>query len=183
MSSEPSQSIVQTPLPDWLTGDQKLPSLSKETKQLQNQLTELQYENMFESVLDKLAEGRSLRSIFADDYRNPDYAKFLRWVHKDKVKLQKYYDAQIVGAEVTSVELIEIADALDNTLEDVQRSTLRINTRKFVMGVWNRHRFGDIKQVEMTTVDIGAALADARARTSVVYDTVAEIINTEEDGN
>jgi hypothetical protein len=61
-------------------------------------------------------------------------------------------------------EMLEIADASDS-LEDVARSTLRINTRKWLLGVWNRKRFGDVKQIEQNvTIDMGAAMADAQKR-------------------
>ena len=52
-------------------------------------------------------------------------------------------------------------------MEDVQRSKLRIDTRKWVLGVWNKKRYGEVKQLDITsiqTVNIVDALAEARAR-------------------
>ena len=71
-----------------------------------------------------------------------------------------------IAAETVSAQILEIADAEDS-LEDVARSTLRINTRKWLVGVWNRKRFGETKQVEQTiTIDLSEAMAAAQQRVS-----------------
>ena len=110
--------------------------------------------------------GQPLRAALSTDPRNIDYARFLAWVMKDENRKDRYYEAQATGSEVVATQMLEIADASD-TMEDVQRSTLRINTRKWLMGVWNRKRFGEVKQIDQTvTIDMVGAMEAARERAS-----------------
>lgn len=162
-------------LPTWLSAqclepngnlsqDTQAPLVPVANKQLNRELNEVTYGAMFEHVIVKIAEGIPLKAILREDYRQPEYEHFLRWVHKDESRKARYFEAQEIGAEMISSELLEIADA-DDSLEDVARSTLRINTRKWLLGVWNRKRFGETKQIEQNvTIDITAAMAAANER-------------------
>jgi hypothetical protein len=50
-------------------------------------------------------------------------------------------------------------------MEDVARSTLRVGTRKWLLGVFNRKRFGDVKQIEQNVnVSLSEAMSDAQQR-------------------
>lgn len=179
------------PLPQWLsvtpvTPDsqtQNLPaptsSSSPSNRQLNRELNEVTYNAMFEHVIVKIAEGIPLKAILRDDYRQPEYEHFLRWVHKDENRKNRYFEAQEVGAEIIASELLEIADA-DDSLEDVARSTLRINTRKWLLGVWNRKRFGEVKQVDHNvTVDILAAMEAADKRLAARDQNIIDITPNE----
>lgn len=163
-------------LPDWLTQQEDQtkpiepshdwPSAPTNTRRtaVARDLDNLTFENMFEWVLVKIAEGVPLKEVLRSDFRQPEYEHFLRWVHKDENRKNRYYEAQEIGAEMIASEMLAIADA-DDSLEDVARSTLRINTRKWLLGVWNRKRFGETKQIDHNlTVDIGAAMAAAHER-------------------
>lgn len=124
------------------------------------------FEATFDRVLEIVSTGQPLRAALGDDPRNLDYARFLRWVMSDERRKERYYEAQATGSEVVATQMLEIADASD-TMEDVQRSTLRINTRKWLMGVWNRKRFGEVKQIDQTvTIDMVGAMEAARKRAS-----------------
>ena len=57
-----------------------------------------------------------------------------------------------------------IADAKDS-LEDANRSSIRIDSRKWQLKVWNRERFGDVKQIDQTVhVDLTLAMETAQER-------------------
>lgn len=128
------------------------------------ELLHMTYENMFESLLVEISNGRPLKQVLNQDVRRIEYEHLLRWIHSDETRKGRYQEAQELGTEMLASEIIEIADAEDS-MEDVARSTLRINARKFVMGAWNRKRYGDIKQVEQNvTVDIGVAMEQAEKR-------------------
>lgn len=153
---------TDTQLPDWLQAQP--PAAPRTNKQVIAELNQTMFENMFEVALVRIACGVPLKEILAEDFRQPQYEHFLRWIHKDEGRKSRYYEAQEMGAEMVASEMLEIADASDS-LEDVARSTLRINTRKWLLGVWNRKRFGDVKQIEQNvTIDMGAAMADAQKR-------------------
>lgn len=169
-------------LPDWLLAPSAESSCRTPVpvshKQALAELTDVVFENMFEGVLVKISQGKPLTQVLEEDYRQPEYEYFLRWIHKDEGRKARFYEAQELAAHVVESELLKIADA-DDSLEDVARSTLRINTRKWLLGVWNRKRFGETKQIEQNvTIDISAAMAEAQARVDNrrVVDVVAREI-------
>lgn len=155
-------------LPDWLSAQPtestcRTPATTS-NKQALADLNNIVFENMFEGVLVKIASGKPLTQVLEEDYRQPEYEYFLRWIHKDEGRKARFYEAQELAAHIVEAQLLKIADA-DDSLEDVARSTLRINTRKWLLGVWNRKRFGETKQIEQNvTIDISAAMAAAQAR-------------------
>ena len=155
--------LEQTPdTPAWLT---QTPDPQTDTAN-RLALRDQTFTNMFEWVIERVAEGMSLSSILKEDFRHTKFEGFSRWIHADDTRKNRYYEAQEIAAETVSAQILEIADAEDS-LEDVARSTLRINSRKWLVGVWNRKRFGETKQVEQTiTIDLGEAMAAAQQRVS-----------------
>ena len=136
----------------------------QEAKRAQRQLEEQMFETLLDEALEITAAGKSLVVPFAQDPRRPNLGRFIAWVMRDENRKAQYYEAQQFGAEVVAQEVIEISDA-DDTVEDVARSTLRINARKWTVGVWNRQRFGDIKQIEQNvTVNLSDAMTAAQER-------------------
>lgn len=128
-----------------------LSEMSSELLALEKQTFEI----AFESALEHIVNGRTFES-FCSSYHIPVLpARFRTWIYKDSKRRQQYIAAKAVGAEAIEDELIRIADGLkaDGTAspDDVARSTLRINTRKWIMQVSNRKRYGDVKQIEQTT--------------------------------
>jgi hypothetical protein len=132
------------------------------TLRRQNEIT--MFESAFERMMETIESGQPLTAAL-EMYPLPiDYTRFLAWVNRDETRRLRYYEAQATAAEVVAQQMLDIADASD-TIEDVQRSTLRINTRKWLLGVWNRKRFGETRQIEQTvTIDLGEAMAAAQRR-------------------
>jgi hypothetical protein len=65
----------------------------------------------------------------------------------------------------------------------VNRSTLRINTRKWLLGVWNRKRFGDVKQIEQNVnIDLSQAMQEAQARLDKgrTVDVIGRVVDGDE---
>ena len=153
-------------LPSWLScPDPKPPRLSKSAKEL---LT-LEYEQIFERVIEDIYRGKSLQSLIADDYRLISYEDFLRWIKRDPTRHERFKEAQEMRTEFIAGEILEIADgvgAIDPSSNDtVNRDKLRIDTRKWLMGAHNKKRYGESKQIELAgTVSITEALAAAQAR-------------------
>lgn len=114
---------------------------------------------VFEEVLRRLASGMFLSNICKDPTM-PKYDHLLQWIHSDLGRKERYYQAKEVAAEVESDKMLMIADGDDDNgiPNDVQRDSLRVHTRKWLVGVWNRKRFGDTKQVD---VDVKISLVDA----------------------
>ena len=114
---------------------------------------ETQYQNMFPIVLDEIAAGRTLTNIVKDDIRDIEHGMFLRWIKSDPERHAKYKEAKELRTEHWAGEILTISDAEDS-VEDVNRSKLRIDTRKWLMGADNRKQYGDVK-----TIDVGGSIS------------------------
>ena len=151
----------QLELPDWL--DPAPRTLAKSPPEVKS-LVLTQYEHIFMRVIDQIAHGSSLSQILRDDQRDIDYNDFYRWIKKDPGRKVLFDEAQEMRTEFMAGEIIEIADA-DDTLEDVNRSKLKIDTRKWLMGAHNKKKYGPSTNIEMTGgISILGALAAANAR-------------------
>lgn len=128
-------------------------------------ILEKTYNSLFEVALNRISNGEALSLIIRSDNRDIDYSHFLRWIHKDEERKRRYREAQELATEVHASEIISIADCENDSLEDVARSKLRIDARKFLMSSWNRSRYGDVKQVDQTVkIDITGAMQEAEKR-------------------
>ena len=156
----------ETPLPNWLSvPDPKPPRLPKQSRELLH----LEYEQMFERFIEQIYRGRSLQSLLEEDFRVIAYEDFLRWIKRDPQRHERFKEAQESRTEFIAGEILDIADGVDqsgsDSMEDVNRSKLRIDTRKWLMSSWNRKRYGESKQIELAgQISITEALAQAQTR-------------------
>lgn len=109
-------------------------------------------------ILDRIAGGESLLSICSEQ-RMPRRGTFLLWVGKDEALQKSYAAAMEQRADTLFDEMFEIADDARNdwmekqsksgevfhTLnkEAVQRSTLRVDVRKWALARMNPKKYGD----------------------------------------
>ncbi len=112
-------------------------------------------------ILDRIAAGESLRSILPQKERDknlPALTTFLDWVSKDEVLSKQYARAMDAREFLIFEEMFEIADDAKNDYmtkriagqevevvnpEVVQRSRLRIDTRKWALSKMNPKKYGD----------------------------------------
>ena len=124
---------------------------------------------VFENVLEDMYGGMVLDQILRKRSINIRKGAFLKWVAEDKKRQERYMDAQLIGSETMASETLLIADAKDaegnELLEDVARSKIRIETRKWLSGVYNNRRYGAKQMLDVvTTVSIKDAMNEARGR-------------------
>lgn len=154
-------------LPDWIAPSQQtVPSMTAvELARLKRENLHTSYENAFSGILAHMVEDHlSFYDAVRDDHRAFDPGHYLAWVLRDENRKAQYYEVQAVTAEHIAQDMLRIADA-DDSMEDVARSTLKISTRKWLLGVWNRKRFGETRQVDQTiTIDLSEAMAQAHLR-------------------
>lgn len=124
-------------MPTWLAPPPA--NLKKERREL----IELTFNTVFDTVLDQLSSGKSLAEIIAADHRDIDYARFLNWICRDPERKMAYYNAQEIGTEAISDELLSIVDGTSNPMEDTQRSKLRAEYRWKLISARNARRFGE----------------------------------------
>lgn len=147
-------SIEQTSLPDWLTSPPApIPAKTSHQQQVRHELVQTQFESMFVRVLEEMASGKTLTQVLNDDFRGFKAGAFLKWVKRDPERHNLYKEAKELRTEHWASEIIEISDAEDS-VEDVQRSRLRIDARKWLMGADNRKQYGETK-----TIDVGGSIS------------------------
>jgi DNA primase len=156
----------ESQLPNWLSVPDPEPiKPSKEAKALLH----LEYEHIFERVIEDIYRGRSLQSLIQDDHRVVSYEDFLRWIKRDPQRYERFKEAQEMRTEFIAAEILEIADGVESVdpsaPDTVNRDKLRIDTRKWLMGAHNKKRYGETKQIEFAgQISITEALAQAQAR-------------------
>ena len=124
----------------------------------------------------RLAEGESLRSVCRDE-KLPDKATVLRWIARHPEFRDQYVQAKADGAEAIAEEMFEIADDASNDFmaamekdedgeekvagyrlngENIQRSKLRVDTRKWYLSKIMPKKYGDKIQQEVSGPNGGA---------------------------
>jgi hypothetical protein len=123
----------------------------------------------YHEILDGLACGVPVTKTLRNIGCKPNLSgRIITWFYADDDRKKKYLEARAVAAEILADEMLEIADGElddDNPLpEDIARSKLKIETRRFLIGVNNRTRFGTESKVEVN-VNLIDAMKAADSRT------------------
>lgn len=152
-------------IPDWLTSPPtEAPPRSLDQQRVQTELVQTQFESMFIRVLEEMSSGRTLNQVLSSDFRGFKAGAFLKWVKRDPERHGLYKEAKELRTEHWAGEIIEIADAED-AVEDVNRSRLRIDSRKWLMGSDNRKVYGETKTIDVGgSISIISALEEANNR-------------------
>jgi hypothetical protein len=114
-------------------------------------------EDLSALICERLSFGESLREICRDEDM-PCRQTIFRWIGKYQAFSDQYAKAKEAGIEVLADELIDIADNATNDYmerngeeaegyrlngENVQRSRLRVDTRKWVLSKLAPKKYGD----------------------------------------
>lgn len=148
--------------------------------------TSLYSKELAEDICEQLAEGRSLRAICAQEGM-PGKSTVMRWIEDIAEFRDQYARARERQAEHYLDEIIAIADDAAQDLAEVegrevvnheviQRSRLRVDTRKWAMSKLAPKKYGDrldlnhsgdIGLKTMSDADLDRAIAEAAARTGI----------------
>ena len=109
-------------------------------------------------ILEWIAGGNTLREFCRQD-RKPSFREVYNWLEEDKDFAARFTRARVCGADVMAEECIEIADDGSNdfikrkdragnditvlSVEHIQRSKLRIETRLKLLAKWFPQAYGD----------------------------------------
>lgn len=136
-------------------------------------------EQATDTILQRICEGESLRSIltYADKNVLPSMRTFLRWVSEDEDLRQQYARAMEVRSEAMFEEILEISNEANADIditedgkirvvgEAVQRSRLKIDARKWMLGKMNPKKYGDKvditsdgEKVNTTIINLGSGV-------------------------
>jgi len=136
-------------VPDWLVPTPDIPMDKRMTTNVVKELANQFYETLFEHAMERLAAGTPLPDIINEYHTPTDIAKIRAWVYRDPTRKSRYEQSQELFADALVDDMLRIADGTDSP-EDVQRTALRLQHRKWIASCLNRRRYGDSKQVEIT---------------------------------
>jgi len=123
----------------------------------------------------QLAEGRSMRSI-CRQAEMPGQTTIYRWLSDNEGFREQYAKARELQADTLFDEIIDIADdstndwmerdgGLEVNGEHIQRTRLRIDTRKWMAGKLRPKKYGErIEHEHNVGSDLAALIAARRAR-------------------
>ncbi len=118
-------------------------------------------------MIESLMDGASLKSELVKHGLSP--SQFFTVINENPSIEDLYIRAQASRTELMVEEIVEIAD----TEPDANRARVRTDARKWYASKMNSKKYGDRIDLNVNqTVDIGKALAEARARSgqSVIKD-------------
>lgn len=117
-------------------------------------LTLQTYSIAFEMVLQKVAAGTALTTALYEYHTPIDPALFRAWIYRDDSRKKAWLVAKALSAEAMEEDILRIADGIDPdgnpSPNDINRAQLQITTRKWLMQVNNKKRYGDTKFIETT---------------------------------
>lgn len=114
-------------------------------------------QDLFDAICERIADGESLRAICSGDDM-PNKATVFRWLANDTALSDQYARAREAQADTIFDEMLDIADNARNDWmerggeddvgyslngEHIQRSKLRIDTRKWMAGKMRPKVYGD----------------------------------------
>lgn len=173
-------------LPDWLSaGDPPKVPTSSEARGL----TLAQFDMVLPRVLELVYEGSTLASAIKELPIPIHAGAFLRWLKRNPEKYELYREAKEIRTEAWAGRIVECAEGLNSngeeSMDDVARSKLKIDTYKWLMQSDNRRQYGDVKQVEFGgSISITAALAQANRRIiDVAASEVDDLLDTPSRGS
>lgn len=130
--------------------------------------TEKQINDIFKTICKRITDGESLRSILRDKDM-PCRATFYNWIDDNEKLIGQYARAMKIRADIIFDEMFDIADDGTNDFisvdivdgvevqklnqEHIQRSRLRIDTRKWALSKMNPKKYGDKLEVEQKVIN------------------------------
>lgn len=133
-------------------------------------------QDIADSICDQIAEGKSLREICKQD-GFPDKSTVFRWLGSNTAFRDQYARAHEVQADSLVADILAIADDGTNDYgfkegsdedgdgakpvflaENVQRSKLRVEARKWLAAKQAPKKYGEFQRTELTGADGGPVL-------------------------
>lgn len=121
-----------------------------------------QRKKIVDFVCSEISEGKSLRSVLANNDNMPGRNTFLEWMENDPVKANQYARAMEQRQEVIFEEILSISDDQEGDVIEneegievvnhnvIQRARLRVDSRKWMLGKMNPKKYGDKVQTELS---------------------------------
>lgn len=105
--------------------------------------------DLIEDICEKIANGRSLRSICAEDGM-PTTSTVCKWLIENKEFSEQYTRAREKQADYFAEEIIEIADSAEAESAAVSKAKLQIDARKWAASKIAPKKYGDKVEQQIT---------------------------------
>ena len=109
-------------------------------------------DEMAEKICEKIANGRSLRSICAEDGM-PTTSTVCKWLIDNKEFSEQYARAREKQADYFAEEIIEIADSAEAESAAVAKAKLQIDARKWAASKIAPKKYGDKQEIDVKSSD------------------------------
>lgn len=109
-------------------------------------------DEMAEKICEKIANGRSLRSICAEDGM-PTTSTVCKWLIENKEFSEQYTRARDKQADYFAEEIIEIADSAEAESAAVAKAKLQIDARKWAASKIAPKKYGDKQELDVKSSD------------------------------
>lgn len=108
--------------------------------------------DMADKICEKIANGRSLRSICAEDGM-PPMKTIYRWLEANEEFRHQYARARDKQADYFAEEIIEIADSAEAESAAVSKAKLQIDARKWAASKIAPKKYGDKQEIDVKSSD------------------------------
>jgi len=144
----------------------------------------------FEKIIERITNGESLRQIIYNADRNvfPTFNLFFKWLAQNKELAYQYGQACEIRSEFVFDEMFEIADDSSKDIQEVelpdgrfvdkvdyehiQRSKLRIDTRKWALSKMNPKKYGE--KLDLTSKDESI---NKTANVDEIMENITKVLN------
>jgi len=123
--------------------------------------SEVEKTRAFTIICSRIEMGEALRNVLKGE-NMPSPATFYLWLDSDEIKLKQYARATELRAEAIFEDMLDIADETSNDTifsetgekpnsEWINRSRLRVDTRKWIVSKLNPKKYGDKLDLDHTS--------------------------------
>ena len=109
-------------------------------------------DEMAENICEKIANGRSLRSICAEDGM-PTTSTVCKWLIENKEFSEQYARARTRQADYFFEEIVEIADSVEADSAAVMKARLQVDARKWAASKIAPKKYGDKTELDVKSSD------------------------------
>ena len=109
-------------------------------------------DELAEKICEKIANGRSLRSICAEDGM-PSAVTVCKWLSENEEFSKQYARAREEQADYFAEEIIEIADSAEAESAAVSKAKLQIDARKWAASKIAPKKYGDKQEIDVKSSD------------------------------
>lgn len=132
-------------------------------------------DEMAETICEKIANGRSLRSICAEDGM-PTTSTVCKWLIENKEFSEQYARARTRQADYFFEEIVEIADSVEADSAAVAKARLQVDARKWAASKIAPKKYGDKQELDVKSSD-GSMTPTVRLNAEEYRKIAEEVLN------